>query len=93
MEGPMNSRGVWWIISSSNGCGDGWKDGWMHGWMDGQMTRQMGGWIVIDNRAKIRVPASYSSSPLISAIAYGKDIFSSLSCWLTAGHCLSWPYI
>lgn len=37
--------------------------------MDGQMTRQMGGRIDTDNRVKVRVPASYSSSPLISSIA------------------------
>jgi len=61
-----------------DGYMDGWMDGWTDGWMDGQMTRQMGGWTDIDNKAKVRVPASYSSSPLTSSIAAGKDIFSSL---------------
>ena len=46
---------------------DDYASGWIDGWMDGQMTRQMGGWI--DNRAKVRDPAPYSSYPLISSIA------------------------
>lgn len=69
VEGGRDGRTNEWQWCWVDGWLFKWLWRWVDRWMHGQMTRQMGGRIDTDNRVKVRVPESYSSSPLISSIA------------------------